>query len=172
MKNKIALISLLTCLICIFAPVSVPVGPVPVTLISFVLYIIILIEDKKTGLMSVVLYLLIGIIGIPVFSGFQAGIGVIVGPTGGFVIGYLPLMFVGGTVKKINNVCALILGTIILYLCGSIWFCCMYSTDVKYVLWSTVIPFIPIDGIKIMLALKIAPKIKAQLIKARLYKNN
>lgn len=169
MRNKKIIIPLLTSLICILAPVSVPIGAIPVTLILFILYLIILIEDLKVGLMSVLLYLLIGIIGLPVFSGFQSGFGVLLGPSGGFIIGYLPMTIIAGCLKKYNEVMSLMIGTIVLYICGSLWFAFIYDADVKYILWSTVIPFVPIDTLKIIITLKIAPKIKNQLIKAKLY---
>ena len=169
MRNKKILISVLTSLICILAPVSVPIGAIPVTLILFVLYVIILIEDLKVGILSVLLYLLMGSVGLPVFSGFQAGFGVLLGPSGGFIIGYLPMMAIAGWLKRYNEVIALMVGTIVLYICGSVWFSFIYDANIKYILWSTVIPFIPIDIVKIIIALRVAPKIKAQLIKAKLY---
>ena len=93
MKNikDMTITALMTALICVLGPFSLPIGPVPIALTNFVIFITLYVIGMKRGLIAVALYLLIGLIGLPVFSGFGAGIGKLVGPTGGYLIGYLPM---------------------------------------------------------------------------------
>ena len=83
--------ALLTALLCILGPVSVPIGPVPVSLTNLVIYLMVYLLDTKRAAAAYLLYMLLGLAGLPVFSGFTGGVGKLLGPTGGYIIGFLPM---------------------------------------------------------------------------------
>ncbi len=91
--TKIALVTALTCAV---APISLPIGPVPISLATLILYLGIFILDTKGELISCLAYLLLGLAGLPVFSGFSGGPAKLLGPTGGYLLGYLALVAVAG----------------------------------------------------------------------------
>lgn len=156
--KKITYISILTCILCILSPISLYIGIVPITLSTFIIYIIGSITNPKDSLLICILYIFIGIIGIPVFSSFTSGIGAILGPTGGYIIGYIPCILLISVITKLNKKNILVyfssitLGTIICYLIGSLWY--MVYSDVKfaYALLICVVPFIIFDSVKIIVA--------------------
>ncbi len=151
-------ISLLAAILSITSPLSFNVGAVPITLATFMIYLIGGITKKANGLFSVLLYIVIGIIGVPVFSNFRGGISVILGPTGGFIIGYLPMVFIISLMTSIDKtkiywyIISMILSTIVCYLCGTIWFMINTSTSFVNSLMICVVPFIIFDVIKMFIA--------------------
>ena len=88
-----------TAVICILAPIAlpIPVSPVPLSLGSFVIMLAGCILGWKLGLVSCLLYLALGILGLPVFSAYGSGLAKVVGPTGGYLLGYIPLVILKGT---------------------------------------------------------------------------
>ena len=80
--------ALMTAIICILGPLSLPIGPVPVSLTNLAIYLTMYILDWKAGTIAYCLYMLIGLIGLPVFSGFAGGPGKLFGPTGGYIPTY------------------------------------------------------------------------------------
>ena len=134
MKNNIqnlTLTALMAAVLCIVGPIVLPIGMVPMSFANMAIYLTIILLDKKKALISTTIYLLIGLVGLPVFAGFSAGAGKLFGPTGGYLIGYLALSFIGGILletgkchgkRKIwNQILALSMGTISLYLIGTLW---------------------------------------------------
>ncbi len=93
--TKIALVAALLCVISPFA-ITFPFSPVPISLATLMLYLSVYIVGKRDAVISCGIYLLIGLVGIPVFSGFTGGIGKVLGPTGGYMIGYLFLTYISG----------------------------------------------------------------------------
>ena len=97
MKVKdMTLTAVMAALVCIAGPLTVPAGPIPLSLATFAVYLAGAVLGKKRGTLSVALYLLIGIIGVPVFSGFSGGFQKLAGVTGGYLAGYLPCAFLSG----------------------------------------------------------------------------
>lgn len=94
--QQIAMIAVMTAVTCVLAPLSVPIGPVPISLTNLVIYFSLFILGTKKGTISYLIYLLIGLVGIPVFSGFTSGPGKLFGPTGGYLIGFIPLALIAG----------------------------------------------------------------------------
>ena len=82
----LVLIALMTAVICVLAPVSLPLGPVPVSLATFAILLTAYILGWKRGTTSILIYILLGLTGLPVFSAYGAGFSKIVGPTGGYII--------------------------------------------------------------------------------------
>lgn len=168
-----AVTALMTAVTCILAPLSIPIGPVPISLTNFAIYLSLYLLDWKKGTISYILYLLLGLVGLPVFSGFTGGIGKLAGPTGGYIIGFIPMAIIAGIVidkyseKWLLCLLAIIVGTIVCYALGTAWLAYEAKMDMMAALWAGVIPFIPGDLVKMALAILIAPKIKAQVCRAR-----
>ena len=171
-KNRIktyVLISLFTAIIAVCSFITVPAA-VPFTLQTLGIFTALSVLGGKRGTVCTVLYILLGILGIPVFSGFSAGLGHLLGATGGYIIGfiflslcYLIITAVFGnkfTVKAVG----LVSGLLICYLFGTLWYMAVYlktlTTDAFISTLSVcVLPFIIPDLIKIALALFIDRKI-------------
>ena len=96
--KRLTLIGLSAALLCILGPLSIPlpVSPVPITLTNFAVYIIIYILGMHSGTVSVLIYLCLGAVGLPVFSAFSGGLGKLAGPTGGYLAGFLFLALIQG----------------------------------------------------------------------------
>lgn len=96
--QDLVFIAVMTAALCVIAPFSIPipVSPVPISLATFVVYLSVYVLGQKKAAVSVVIYLLIGLVGVPVFSGFSGGPAKLLGPTGGYLIGYLFIALLGG----------------------------------------------------------------------------
>ncbi len=164
-----AYIALFTAVTCILAPLSVPVGPVPISLTNLVIYFSAYILEWKRGTISYILYLLIGMVGLPVFSGFTGGVSKLAGPTGGYLIGFIFMALLCGGVadlcsgKRVPFVLAMVVGTITAYLFGTVWFCFSTGSTVMAALGVCVFPFIPGDMLKMAAAAAFGPMVKRQL---------
>lgn len=100
-KAKLTIYELVVCammtgIICIFAPMSVPIGLVPISLTNLVLYFMVYILGMRGTLISYTVYLLLGIVGLPVFSNYTGGVGKLAGPTGGYLIGFYFMIAISG----------------------------------------------------------------------------
>ena len=158
MKTRdIVLIGVFAAMICVFAPFSVPVGPIPISLASFAVYIASALGAKK-GCAAVGIYILIGALGLPVFSGFSGGISKIAGLTGGYIIGYMFCALLSGIIieragnKKSAYPMAFIIGTAVLYAFGTAWFMIQSGNGLYESLLACVIPFLIGDAVKIAAA--------------------
>ena len=160
------LISLSTALLAVCSYITVP-GAVPFTMQTFGLFLILHVLGGKRSFISVMIYILLGTIGVPVFSGFRQGPGVIFGTTGGYIIGFILICIIywigirifGSkmTVKMILQLA----GLIICYLFGTVWFVIIYSRSngtagFVYALSVCVLPFIIPDVVKMILAAAIS----------------
>ena len=173
--TQIALFSALQCVISPFA-IVLPFSPVPISLATLMLYISIYILGKKNSIISCGIYLLIGLVGIPVFSGFTGGIGKVLGPTGGYLLGYLAIPFIGGTFLEkwmkskylvyLWQIFGLSLGTAVCYAVGSLWL--MYQAKLSFsaALFTGAVPFLIGDAVKIFVGVMIGSHIRKRLVKA------
>ena len=176
LKNSIqnlTLTALMAAVLCIVGPIVLPIGMVPMSFANMAIYLTIILLDKKQAVISTAIYLLIGFVGIPVFAGFSAGAGKLFGPTGGYLIGYLILSFLGGSIlergkqqgkRKISNqLWALSVGNFGLYFIGTLWL--MYQSKLNLIaaLSVGVFPFIVFDVIKMFLAISIGNSIKKRI---------
>lgn len=165
------LIAVLTALLCVIAPLSIPLsGGVPISLASFMIMLIgVLLKNVKATIV-VILYILLAIFGLPVLAGYLSGVDRVFGITGGFIWGYIPLAFVCGLFSRLSInfdnkkrtvylALGMLLGTIILYTIGLIWFISFTKLDLVYALSACVLPFILGDIIKIILVLIISPRL-------------
>ena len=160
-------IALMSAMLCVISPFTIPMpaSPVPFSLATFGVYLAGVILGAKKGMLSVLAYLLLGAVGLPVFSGFTGGVGILLGPTGGYLIGYPACAAVVGWMteqKKLNSTFSMILGTLVCYLLGSAWFMIVMggAYTLAQVLLICVVPYLIFDLIKILVAAAIAVPIK------------
>ncbi|MCG8687650.1 MAG: biotin transporter BioY [Desulfobacterales bacterium] len=170
--RQIVFTALFVALIACGAFISIPIGPVPIVLQNMFVLLAGLILGPVWGLGCVAVYLLMGFAGLPIFAGGTGGIGKLFGPTGGYLLGYLPAVYVTAVLSKsmkktfVGDLVALIVGSLIVYAIGVPW--------LKYVLsmaWSKALavgmyPFLPGAVLKIAAAAFIAKKIRP-IIKTR-----
>ncbi len=174
--KQMALISLMTALLCVLAPISLtlPTSPIPVSLGNMAICFTVVLLGMKRGTLSVLLYLLLGLAGLPVFSHFTGGIGKLLGPTGGYLLGYLFLALILGYFtdrfqnRRITNVLGALLGQLYLYLLGTLWLAMQLHLDFMAALFAGVLPYIPADLLKTALALFIGSRIRKRLVQAGL----
>ena len=167
--------ALMSAVICILGPLSIaiPISPVPISLTIFGIYLAVYVLGMKWGTISCIVYILLGMAGLPVFSGFSGGIAKLAGPTGGYIIGYIFLALICGyfidrfPAKRAMHVAGMIIGVIVCYAFGTIWLC--YQMQIGFIagLWAGVIPYLPADAVKIALAVMIGPVLRWQLNKIR-----
>lgn len=168
--------SLIAAVLCILAPVSVPLGftPIPVTMGLFVIIMAGILLGPSRGSLCVAIYILLGAIGLPVFSGYMGGIQKIFGPTGGYILGYILLVWICGyfteyfSGKRYMCFLGIILGTSVCYVFGTIWMSLQLQISFVEALWLGVIPFLPVDILKMFLAVMICCPIRSRLIRESL----
>ena len=114
-------------------------------------------------------------VGMPVFSNFKAGLGVLAGPTGGYILGYIPMVVLAGLAlkafpqKRWFQLGGMILATAVLYAFGTILFCAQTNSTLERALLVCVIPFIPFDFGKMFLATALGPILRERLIQANIH---
>ncbi len=174
---QMAAAALMTALMCALGPLSIPIGPVPISLTNFVIYIAIYLLGTKSGTISYCLYLLIGMVGLPVFSAYSGALSKLAGPTGGYLIGFIPMAVICGIFIRNNRrktllpILGMVIGTITAYFFGTVWFIYQTKCNVWYALTTCVFPFLIGDAVKILLSSKIGPAIYNALNKAHLLEN-
>ena len=156
-------IALFAVIMAICAWIVIPMA-VPFTMQTFAVFLAVGVLGGKRGTAAVVLYLLLGMIGLPVFSGFTGGIGILLGNTGGYLLGFLWLSLIMWGMEKLFGKkvwvlgVSMVLGLIACYAFGTLWFLYMYAKSsgtigAVAVLGYCVLPFIIPDVIKMILAL-------------------
>ncbi|MFW5885704.1 MAG: biotin transporter BioY [Halanaerobium sp.] len=163
--NKMIKAALMAALTAVGAYIIIPVGPVPITLQTFFVLLSGRLLGKKYGVLAQTTYLLLGAFGLPIFSGGQGGLGVLAGPTGGFLISFVIAAWIAAHYSANSKKYFLILTAAVLsnYLIGSLYFSFVTGTGLIAALNMTVIPFIPGDLFKIILVLILAPVIEKRI---------
>lgn len=172
---NMVMMALFAAVTCVLAPLAVPIGPVPISLTNLVIYISLYVLGWKQGTITYIVYLLLGLAGLPVFSGFEGGIGKFAGPTGGYLVGFILMSVICGIfIEKWNgttplhitlNMVGMILGTAAAYAFGTAWFCISTGTGVMAALTVCVFPFIIGDLIKMVVAAAVGPVTGRQIRK-------
>ena len=176
-KGKISIsamaeVAVITAVICILAPISIPVGPVPISLGLLAIFLGVYILGAKKGTIAVAIYILIGMVGLPVFTGFSGGFGKVLGPTGGYIIAYIPLAIIAGIfIDRFYDriwlqVAGMLIGLAVLYAVGTIWLAFQAGLDVRAALMAGVIPFIPFDLAKIAISIVLGRAVRKALRRA------
>ncbi len=161
-------------LISVCAWISVPLTSISFTMQSFAVFFLTGLLGLKRGMMSLVAYLLIGFAGIPVFSGFRSGPGVLLGATGGYLIGFLfAVLIVGLLTKKFGRsfrilVLSMVVGAVAYYAFGSVWYLFLYMdafdwTAISTVFLKCVVPFLLPDFLKILCAAALIRRLDGHL---------
>lgn len=153
-------------LLALSAWISIPMPQVSFTMQSFAVFFALGLLGGRRGSISIGIYILMGAVGLPVFSGFRGGLGVILGVTGGYIWGFLlagpvywAITALLGQGFKVR-LGAMILGMILCYSCGTWWYLQVYGGTFQAVLLVCVVPYLIPDGIKILLALSLAHRLK------------
>jgi biotin transport system substrate-specific component len=162
--------SMFGALTAIGALISIPLQPVPVTLQTLFLYLAGSLLGGRLGALSQVLYVILGVIGLPVFSGGKAGLGVFLGPTGGYLIGFIAGAFVTGRIIEVRKkpglvwiVLAMLAGTAAVYTLGVLQLVLIGKLSVGKAASVGVLPFLPGDVLKIAAASVITMKVKDKI---------
>lgn len=172
----LAMTAVMAAVIAVVAPFSIPAwGEVSFTLCTFVLYLSPYILGWKRAAIATLVYILLGMVGMPVFSNFRAGLGVLAGPTGGYILGYIPMVIIGGLFIKVFpknraiHLGGMILATAVLYAFGTLLFCLQTGSTLEHALWVCVIPFIPFDLGKMVIATGLGPVLRERLMQANIH---
>lgn len=168
----LAYIALFAVLMAVCAWISTPKTPisVPFTLQTFAMFAALTLLGGRRGLWAVVVYLLMGLVGLPVFTGFQGGPGVLLGTTGGYILGFIGSALVywlltarlGTGLPAI--ICGCLLGLLVCYAFGTVWFLTLYIAtkgpiSLAAALAACVVPFIVPDLLKMALAILLSRRV-------------
>jgi biotin transport system substrate-specific component len=158
--------SLFVALIAVGAMISIPIGPVPIVLQNMFVLLAGIILGPSWGLACVGVYLLIGFAGLPVFAGATSGVGKLFGPTGGYLLGYLPAVLVTGILSKalgkrlVSDLAAMTVGSLIIYAAGVPWLTMATGMSFEKALTVGMFPFLIGDAVKVIAAAFIAKTIR------------
>ena len=173
--KHMVLIALMTAVTCVLGPLSIPLpfSPVPISLTNFAIFLAIFVLGMKSGTISFIIYLLLGAVGVPVFSSFRGGFQVLAGPTGGYLIGFIFLALIMGFAldhfdrKLVPTIIGMIIGMVVCYAFGTVWLAKLLSLSFKEGLMMGVIPYLPGDAAKIIIAAIVGPKLYGATQKIR-----
>ena len=139
---------------------------VPFTMQTFAVFFALEFLGGRNGFIAILIFIMLGAIGLPVFSGFKGGIGHLLGPTGGYIIGFLASAAIYKSVEKLLkkhfaiHLTILILCLLICYTIGIVWFMCVSNATLWAGLCLCVFPYILPDALKILLAIFVAKKVR------------
>ena len=166
--------ALMAALMCVLCPVSVPIGPIPISLSILVILLTVYVLGTWRALVSYTVYLLLGAVGMPVFSGFQGGLAKLAGPTGGYLAGFWLMILVAGIIMEkgkrnlLVTILGMLVGVAIDYAVGTAWFVFQTESTVVHALDVCVYPFIPFDVAKIVIAVLLGSVVNKGLQRAKL----
>ena len=162
------LIGMFAALIVVCSWIQIPAA-VPFTLQTFAVFLAVGLLGGKRGTIAVLIYILLGAIGLPVFSGFKGGIGALLGTTGGYIIGFVFAALTMWLLNGVRPLLGMVAGLIVCYAFGTAWFVIVYTNTKEPIgiltaLTWCVFPFIIPDVIKIILAMALTRKLKRYLM--------
>ncbi|MBQ2973857.1 MAG: biotin transporter BioY [Clostridia bacterium] len=169
--KKLAFTAITAAILCILSPISLPLGAIPLSLSLFAVCLISCLLPCKQSVIAVIIYILLGAAGLPVFSGFVGGFQQIAGLTGGFIIGYIPCSLIVSLLvgkygkQKLIYPLSMTLGVTSCYIFGTAWYSLQTGTGFIPSLTVCVLPFIFGDIIKIILASAMSMTIRKRLKK-------
>lgn len=169
--KKTVLTALFAAVISVASFISIPILGVPITLQTFAIPLALFTLGGVSGLVAILVYFCLGLVGLPVFAGFTGGFGALFGPTGGFIIGFLLLgivyivaccLFKG---KRLGRIIGYSVGHIIMYAVGSVWYYVGFADGASFlaVLLITVLPFVIPDIIKVYLAFLVSKRVRRRI---------
>lgn len=168
--KETAATAVMAAVICVLSPVSLPLsGGVPVSLATFAVMLAGELLGSKCGTLAVLIYIILGMTGLPVFAGYSSGAGIVFGMTGGYILGYLPLAYICGMTAEADHSSGwksialraggMLAGTAVLYLIGTVWFMKYTGMDLMASLAACVIPFLPGDFLKMAIVCVLTPRL-------------
>lgn len=170
--KDIARVALMAVLIAVCSWISIPAA-VPFTLQTLGVFLALRLLGGKKGTLSILVYILLGAVGVPVFSGFSGGLGKLLGPTGGYIVGFLAAGLVYLLLEKVPkqgkvmDMVRMAAGLLVCYALGTVWFFFTYGTQnamgIGAVLMACVVPFILPDAVKLVLAELLASRLQKVL---------
>lgn len=171
--RDMALCALFAALLSLCAWICVPIGDIAFTMQTFGVFLTLGLLGGKRGTLAILTYLLLGAIGLPVFSGFQGGIGTLLGVTGGYILGFLVsgliYWLLTGTFGQRLRLLAMLAGLMTCYGFGSVWFYMLYlqngsTVSIALILSKCVLPFLLPDILKLALAYGLTCRLKRFLV--------
>ncbi len=184
--RRLTLCAVMAAVMCVLAPISVPIGPISITGGTLAIYLAACLLGGRWGAVTTLVYLLLGFVGLPVFSNYMGGAERLLGPTGGYLVGYLPMMLIAGGVVELTlarfrekgragtapalflQFLGMVLATTVLYAFGTAWYCVQAGVGLEKALAACVFPFIPFDLVKMAIALLVGVPVRRGLERARL----
>ena len=184
--RRLTLCAAVAAVSCVLAPISIPIGPVSITGGTLAIYLTAYLLGGVWGTVSTLVYLLVGMVGLPVFSNYMGGVSRLAGPTGGYLVGYLPMVLLAGTVIQWSahrfdekgrlgtvltltaQLAGMAAATAVLYALGTAWYCVQAGVDLQKALAACVFPFIPFDLAKMAAALLVGMPVRRRLEQAGL----
>lgn len=162
--REMVLVAMFSAIMAVCSWISVPTT-IPFTLQTFGVFATMLILGGKKGFFAVLVYILLGAVGLPVFSGFSAGISALTSYSGGYIWGFLALALTYWGAEKISGkiivqVISLVIGMALCYLCGTLWFMHVTKSTFVYGLSACVVPYLPFDALKMICAVGISVRVK------------
>ncbi len=166
--KNLVITAMMAAVTCVLGPLSLPLPftPVPVSLTNFVIYLAAFVLTWKYCTLSYIVYVLLGAIGLPVFSGFGSGIDKIAGPTGGYLLGFVFTALICSIVNKkfagklYMYVAGMAAGLFVAYAFGTLWFMYQQGMGLKQSLALCVVPFLIGDAVKIAVASIVGPALR------------
>lgn len=167
--KDLCMMAVFTAVIVVMAQIIIPMPfGVPMTLQTLAISLAGVMLGAKKGAISTLVYVLLGVVGAPVFAGFTGGLGIVFGPTGGFILSFPILAFAAGYGAEKNNKIwlwsGLVAGVVFNYLCGVIYFSVYTSNDLITSFVACVLVFIPTDIIKVLIAGLFGVKVRQLLL--------
>lgn len=182
--KEVTLIGLMTAVICIAGPLSLalPFSPVPVSLTNLAIYFSVYILGMRLGTISYCIYLLLGLVGLPVFSAFTSGPAKLFGPTGGYLIGFIFMALICGYFidrwngRIVLSFIGMVVGTAVTYGFGTVWLAYWMSKGSEQTIIAAlpaafaagVLPFIILDFAKMALSLLVGSQVRVRVRRAAL----
>lgn len=169
--KQLTLIALMTAIICILGPLSIaiPISPVPISFANLAVFFVVVLLGQKHGTISCLVYLLLGMAGVPVFSAFTAGPAKLLGPTGGYLVGFVAAAWIiGWFVDRANGrlwmyCLGLGLGNLVIYVIGTAWLAYQGNMSIGAAVMAGTVPYIPGDAIKSVIAVWAGKEIRKRL---------
>jgi len=162
--RSVGLVFSFSLLMALSAQILIPIGPVPITGQTFVVLLTGALLGSRLGAMAMIVYLMEGASGLPLFSGGHGGLGHLLGPTGGYLVAFPAAAFITGAFAEhdwdrrfLTAVAAMAIGSVVIMLSGWTWFALVTNTPLTVAFQLTVLKFIPGDIIKIVLAAAVLP---------------
>ncbi len=146
--------------------ISLPVGDIAFTMQTFAVFLALGLLGGKWGTAAILIYLLLGAVGMPVFSGFRGGIGMLAGVTGGYLWGFLVSGLTYWALERLGKIPAMAAGLLVCYLCGSLWFALYAGGGIGFIVLRCVLPYLIPDILKLWLAIGLSGRLGRYIQKA------